>query len=282
MAALTERAMLVRLRVSTWTGSRKNKRVTEENCARYGATRDAGVWLDHFIPDVWRKKLISAAGKLRNEAKHQTLPWLDDSTRILRSDTFMDYRKRLQAELAKYNEVWEEFLKEYPAILANMPNRLQGLANQGQMPSVTELRSKFGATMDVFPISNHQDFRSEMDDEDMKEVKAQMESTYQHNMKRMMNDVWGQMIAMVGKIEAKLSDPDKKFHDSLITNLIELCIQLPKMNLTEDGDLKVMRKEVIDKLCHLKPDNLRHDKTERKDAAKKAKELMEKMKGYTS
>jgi len=52
------------------------------------------------------------------------------------------------------------------------------------------------------------------------------------------------------------------------------------MNLTDDVELENVRKEIIKKLCYLKPDNLRHDKAERKVAAKEAKKLVEKMSAY--
>jgi len=52
------------------------------------------------------------------------------------------------------------------------------------------------------------------------------------------------------------------------------------MNLTDDVELEDVRKEVIEKLCRMKPDTLRHDKAERKVAAKEAKKLVEKMSAY--
>ena len=280
MTALNERAMLVHLRVRAWTGTRKNDQVTQENCRRYEADNDAGVWLTNFIPSKDKSKLISAAAKLRNEWRKGTLPWLDESVRILPSELFMQYRKRMSEARSEYEEITNDFISRFPAICAQMPERLKGLLDKRKLPTVEELKYKFAVTLNVFPLPSMKDFRVGNNEEEKAEILKQAEESMQEASKRMMGNVWGQFSGLVGKIEERLSSPDKKFHDTLITNLIEFCIDLPKMNLTDDVELEDVRKEVIEKLCRMKPDTLRHDKAERKVAAKEAKKLVEKMSAY--
>lgn len=280
MPALNEKAMLVHLRVRAWTGTRKNDHVTRENCKRYEAEEDAGVWLTNFIPSQDKSKLISAAAKLRNEWRKQTLPWLDESIRILPSDLFMEYRKRMSEAKSEYEQVTNSFISRFPKICERMPNRLKGLLDKHKLPTIGELKHKFAVTLNVFPLPTTTDFRIGNSAEEREEIKKQVEATMQEAASRMMGNVWGQLTQLVGKIEERLSSPDKKFHDTLITNLIDFCIDLPKWNLTDDEELEKIRKEVIAKLCVLKPDNLRQDKADRREAAKKAKELVKKMKAY--
>ena len=240
----------------------------------------AGVWLTNFIPNKDKSKLISAAAKLRNEWRKQTLPWLDESVRILPSDLFMKYRERMVKARSEYEKITNDFISRYPAICEKMPNRLKGLLDERKLPTVAELKQKFAVTLNVFPLPTMKDFRIGNSEEEKKEILKQAEDSMQEASKRMMGNVWGQLSGLVSKIVERLSTPDKKFHDTLITNLIEFCIDLPKMNLTDDVELENVRKEVIKKLCMLKPDNLRHDKAERKVAAKEAKMLVKKMSEY--
>lgn len=280
MAKLRERALLVHLRVQTFTGTRKNDEVTKENCKRYNAEADAGVWLTHFIPKKEKDKLISAAAKLRNSWRKETLPWLDESVRILPAEKFFDYRKIMAEAMAAYEVTTESFIERYPAIIANMPKRLQGLMDKKKMPTVEEIKYRFAVTLNVFPLPDMEDWRLGDSEEEQAQIRQEAESSMREAAKRMMGTVWERMTDLIEKIEERLSDPDKKFHDSLITNLIDFCVDLPKWNLTDDKELEKMRKEAIHKLCILKPDNLRNDKAERKVAAKTAKELAEKMKAY--
>jgi hypothetical protein len=283
MAKLNEKAMLVHLRVSMWTGSKKDSRVSSKVCHEYEAEQDAGSWWTYFIPKKELKEVQSAANRLRNEWKRKTLPWMDEGVRIIPSELFLDYSTRMREAMERYNQEVENFLDRYPTIIANMPSRLKGLLDNKNMPTVTEVRMKFGARMGISPIPDATDFRVDLGEEEMMEIRKQSEETMREMASKAMGSVWKQLTDMVAKIEATLSDPDKKFKDSLLGNLIDLCIQLPKLNLVEDQNLEEVRKEAINKLCVLAKDmeELRKNKVERKAAAKTAKELMEKMSAYS-
>ncbi len=281
MAKLNERAMLVHLQVSSWTGAKKDRKVTQETCSRYEADGDAGSWWTYFIPPEDRKRLVTAANRLRNEAKRDTFPWLEGGLRIIPSAMYLDYAQRMRKAMQSYNDFIDKWLDErYPEIIKNMPNRLKGLLDARPMPTAKELRVKFGAYHNMFPIPDMSDFRVQMDAEIQDEVREEMEQSFQSSMNKAMMCVWQQLHDTVEKVAETLKDPDKRFHDSMIGNLIDLCIKLPKMNFTEDENLKAIRKEVIDNLCRLKPESLREDKSIRKEAAKTAKELIGKMSAY--
>jgi hypothetical protein len=78
-----------------------------------------------------------------------------------------------------------------------------------------------------------------------------------------------------------MRQPKKIFRDSLIENLSNFCELIPKMNLTQDNNLEELRKEAVKKLAELKPIDLRESRKDRRKAHKSAKEIMEKIKGYT-
>lgn len=279
-ASLSEKAMLVHLRVSMWTGSRKNKKVSQQVCNEFQADADAGSWWTYYVPRKDLADLQSAANRLRAAWKNQTLPWMDEGIRIVPSVSFMEYSANMRKALQTYEDAVERFLTRYPTIVADMPRRLKQMLDSKPMPSVSDLRSKFGAKMMIFPIPDAKDFRVDLAEDEIAEIRKETESAVQEMTNRAMGSVWKKMKDVVEKMETTLSDPDKKFKDSLVGNLIQLCIDLPHLNLTENEEMEQVRKEMIDKLCQLIPDTLRTDKAARKEAAKKAEDIKKKLEQY--
>jgi hypothetical protein len=80
----------------------------------------------------------------------------------------------------------------------------------------------------------------------------------------------------VGNVVDRLSDPDNIFRDSLITNLRDLCVQLPKLNVAGDEELERMIFET-EKIACLSPDDLRSDDKLRKEAHSTAEDILSAM-----
>jgi len=78
----------------------------------------------------------------------------------------------------------------------------------------------------------------------------------------------------------RLADEDNTFHDTLVENLREQAILLPKFNVSGDPKLDKLLQEINMKLCINDADVLRHDFDIREDVAKDAKEILDKMSGY--
>lgn len=284
MASLRERAMLVHFSKSMWTGAKVDSVVSDELCREKGAERGSGRWWTYFVP----KKNLHELEKAGNAAKaiwqKYTLPWMD-SIGIMLSENYMEFRTDMRQAMAYYDEAKERFLSIYPEIAkhAEASKRLGHLLDGKRMPTVEEVRDKFGIRIEVIPLPDTKDWRVVgLDDEEREKVVKEMEEAFAERTKKAMIPLWDKMTKLVEKIETTLSDPSKAVKDSLIGNLIDFCLELPKLNLVEDKNLEILRKEMISKLCTLghNMDELRKDKGSRQEAAKKAKDVLEKIKGY--
>ena len=58
------------------------------------------------------------------------------------------------------------------------------------------------------------------------------------------------------------------------------AVLLPRLNITDDPDLEAMRREIESAVCNYEPSDLRENKEIRKDAAKEASDILEKMAEY--
>jgi hypothetical protein len=277
---LSERAMLTHVRVSYWTGSKKNKKVTRETVTRKHAVQDAGHWIDHLFSKKDLSEISERTTRVRYTWSQLTLPWMDGGVRILPAARFMEYRTAMNEVISDRMKAVEGFLKTVPEILDRRKREMAELWDtyEGQIPSISEMRDKFAVAHEIYPMPDASDFRVDVGAAEAKEIKQQVTDSINNATKKAVGDLWNQLAELVGKIEEKLSDPKKTFRDSLINNLKDFCNDiLPKMNFTEDESLEAMRKEVTSKLAKLDPGTLRDNKASRKKAAKTAKDIAKKI-----
>lgn len=281
MKKLQERAMLVNLSVSSWSGRTKDNSVSDEVLCAKGAERDSGTWWTYMVPKKNTQAISCAIGRIRTAHAKYTLPWMDGGLRILPADMVFEYTKAIRDAENQFKEVVQNFIDDYPNIVANASKRLGKLLMGKHFPSVHELSRRFGVSVNILPISDAGDFRVQLDEQvDVDEIKNNITNSIQKSLQDAMNTMWEQLGDLIGKVQNTLSQPDKIFRDSLIENLSDFCKRIPKMNLTDDADLESLRQEVMDKLAGLHPDDLREEKGTRKKAADDAAELLERLRSY--
>jgi hypothetical protein len=277
---LSSRAMLVNFTMSTWTGRVKDRQVTNEVTINKNADNDCGAWWTYLIPKSVMKELNNAAMACRLVHYKWTLPWQDGGCRILPAAAFLDYSKSMRDASNKFYKIIDNFIKvEYPEIVKNAEKRLGRLMVQ-KLPDTETIREKFSVSHTIFPLPDANDFRVDIADVDVNAMREEMNNNIQSTLNTAMASVWDQLNTLVGKIESTLKEPDKIFRDTLISNLSDFCMLIPKLNVTEDKKLEKFRKEAVEKLASLKPSNLREDKLARKNANITAKELLNKLKDY--
>ncbi len=278
---LSEKAMLTQLSFSVWTGRTKDNRVSEEVFVQKNAEHDTGTWWTQLIPRQSMRNIHTAYGRCKAVHNNLTLPWRDGGDRILPTAMFMEYTKAMREVKADFDEAVNEFLKGYPEILKNARKRLGSLLDGKSLPTAAEAKRKFGVHQEIYPLPDITDFRVDLAKEDVAEIRKQMKTSIDDTIEKAMTGIWERLIELVEKVKETLGKPKKVFRDSLINNLEDFCELIPKLNLTNDSKLESFRKDTVQRLAKLRPDNLRDDKTERKAAHKAAKDVLKKMKEYT-
>lgn len=278
---LCEKAMLVSVSFSFWTGKTKDRKVTAEVIVTKKSARDAGAWLTNLVSKHDLRNVESARGKVRETHYKYSLPWMDGGLRILPSAMFMKYRQEMSKAIAEHDKALAAFLRDYPTIVKHAKKRLGALLEGKRLPETWEVKRKFAIRQDILPIPSMGDFRCELSSDEADEIRKNVAKSIESMTERAVANIWEQFTTLIEKIEKTMKDPKKVFRDTLISNLTDFCELIPKMNLTNDNKLETLRKEAIAKLAELKPIDLRESKADRKKAHKSAKEIMEKIKGYT-
>jgi len=279
--SLSEKAMLVSVSFSFWTGKTKDKKVTDEVLITKNSEKDAGAWLTNLVSRNDLKPIESARGRVRETHYKYSLPWKDGGLRILPSAMFMKYSEEMRKAIAEHDKAVASFLRHYPEIIAHAKKRLGDLLQGKRLPEACEIKHKFNITQDILPIPEVGDFRCQLSDDQADDIRKKVAASIESMTEKAVAHIWERFTEFIEKIEKTMKQPKKIFRDSLISNLKDFCELIPKMNLTDDNNLEALRKEATKKLAELKPIDLRESKADRKKAHKSAKEIMNKIKGYT-
>ena len=122
--------------------------------------------------------------------------------------------------------------------------------------------------MDVKPAPTGEDFRVDLADEDLAEIRQQIDLDSRANLLRPLLDPVRRMVE-------RLSESDAVFRDTLVTNITDI------LKLTPDGDpaIDAVIARVKDLVRH-DPEVLRQSPSVRQATAQKANEILATMTGY--
>lgn len=283
MNDLSDRAMLVHLAVHQWTGRVKDDKASKEVAASNFASAEAGTTvLVSLAPKKYTNAVDNAGWAARLEHQRLTMPWNDKGHRILPASMFMEYSDRIREKKAIFQTKVDEFLDIYPKLMESVERkqRLGSLCQTHIIPSVEELRHRFRIYTDILPIPTTRDFRVDLADGAVRDIKIEIERNIEAKLKAAQADLWKRLSKLVGHVHECLDDPDKRFRDSLMDNLKDFLVMIPNMNIIGDTDLEWMRQECIDKLAGLSPSDLRDDHAARKKAAKSTKDVLDLISDY--
>lgn len=290
MTQLSEKAVLVNLSISQWTARKEDKKVSREVEAQYHA-HDAGRYSKVLIAQEEIQKLSSIANEARTFHYENTLPWNDDGTRILPTANYLTYTRKIQELKSKFESAVSTFLDAYPDLVTEAQNRLNGLFNAADYPPIEKITRKFDLTVKVNPMPDSADFRVSLQSDDLEAIRGDLDQRIKENTQQAIGDLWKRLYSGVEHMAETLNDPEAKFRDSLVKNLIDLCELLPRLNLTDDPDLERMRKEIEARLTGHDPEALRPKnaktpmeesarKEARKQTAEEASKILKDMEAY--
>jgi hypothetical protein len=270
---LRSRAMLVTLNISVWNPKKKDTTATLETLIKHGASSSAGAFIKNLLPDGSIDRVKKSEGALRALFYKHTLPWRDEGIRILPSAAWEDFANEEREVKREFYEAVGEFLVNYDAHRNRAKAALNGLFSESDYPPVEVVRSKFAVRVSWFPLPDSADFRVDLPEEVRQQLSAEIDSGVSESLKVASDALYTRLGDALGRVVERLDDSDKVFRNTLITNLRELCVQIPKLNVMGDETILRLVGET-EKIASLEPDQIRADETVRKTAHKTAGDIL--------
>jgi len=284
---LAERAMLVTLRISSWSGMMLDKEVTEDVNESYKADKEAGRYNKRLVAASFLKGVSQTHTKARKTHKLLTLPWEDDGTRILGSVGYINYVTLMKDIHRKIDIQVKEFLTMREDYIRDGSKRLGKMFDADDYPSTDEVRDKFDFDLEYNKVPDAADFRVALGDESIKAIIKGIEMRTNKRLQNAMDDVFERIEKtvshMVEKLRAYQPEAGKRadtiIRDSIVQNIFELTRVLPILNITNDPRITELEKRLTADLV-ASPVMLRTDAKLRAVTLSKADAILKKVQSY--
>jgi hypothetical protein len=256
---LSRKAVLVRVMVSAWTAKKKDKEVTNKVHADTKSEHDSGAYNKMMVKPIRIAAITSSVTKIRTLFYSKTRPWCDagkGALRILPNALYTEFSNELRVLIREFETEVDKFCANYDSYVWERINSSDGLFNVRDYPTVGQIRGKFKVDREIIPFPDVADFRSDLDQETVDEIRQQVEATSTRAVSDAMQSTAHEIVKLVGHMAEKLAeqrtksgDTKKWYADTLVENVRELARLLPAFNLTNDSRLTDITTRIERELC---------------------------------
>ena len=261
--SLSSMAMLVELRISTWTARKRDKETTSDLNTSKNADQDASSVYKYLMAGSNHlEKIEKYAAKCRAWNGQQTLPWMK-GVGLLPMENFFKYREQLGTMEANFNTLVDDFVVAYPSLVSAQAFKLGDYFDATEFPDAESLPHRFKFAYNFLPVPESGDFRINCEARVKADLQEQYEKMFNDKLSEAMRDPWDRLHAVLTHMTDKLTDKEdgdrKIFRDSLIDNAIDLCDLLTRLNVTKDPELEKARRMLEKAVTTTDIDDLRSD-----------------------
>jgi hypothetical protein len=272
--SINEKALLVKLSVSQWYNRTIDRKVADEIAQRYEVTEQEDKYVKTLLPRVAVRNIQRAISDLRTFHYANTLPWQDDSVRILSSGNFFPYQQGVAARRAKLDEAVAEFVSNYPKWLDHARKTKKGLFDETQYPTASGIRDHYKVSVTFLPFPNVADFRVDIDGKELERIKEQTQAALVDALGSANQSLIDRLYERVYLLYSALNDPEKIFRDSTVTSIIETADLVERLNVTNDARVNSAVAASRTALQDVHPDKLRSSPDFRNKVALRCAELL--------
>lgn len=234
---IRSRALLVKLTVHRWGGSKKDRKSSEELLDQKEAQHDAGRFTKSLIPEVHRKKIIQAETWIRSKHYALALPWTDDGWRIITPETFQEYAKLMDEGRKMFSEAIAPLVGSWDSIIEGRKTSMGKLFDPADFPTSDELKAAYHIDVDFMPVPCAGDFRVGLTKNEAEAIRQQVEATTDDRIKTASRELWQRLARSLEVLIARVESPEGKIHESVLSNLKNICEVAPRLNFARDPEL---------------------------------------------
>ena len=276
-------AMLSELAISQWTARKKDRKaskdVTDSNNAESG------------VANVNKKLLGSCAeldgvhkmtGMIRNVHYAMTMPWSDAGLRLLPTVQYFNYHKAMTDIENQWRALVGKFLSSYQWEISKAQAKLGDLFDVNEYPTTDALVGKFAFNLNYIPLPDAGDFRIDVGNDAVDEVKTSYDNYYSRQLENAMNDVWTRLHTALSNMSERLDyhDSNKKvFRDRLVDNVTDMIGLLDVCNVTGDSHMTALKNKLEDTMYGISADVLRESTDTRIETKRAVDQIISELPG---
>lgn len=297
--SIANNGVLVDLNISVWTGRKMDKKVSGEvDAAKQTKTKAGNYHKNLFAGTDKLERVNSVAGKIRNWHLKETLPWSDSGTRLLPMGNFFEYKQTLGALETEFYDAVTDFIAAYPNLISAAAFQIGALFNRDDYPSEDKIKDKFRVKSAFTPVPLSGDFRVDTDAAAQQQLRDEYEKMYRQKEEETAKELWERLhsylTTLVDRLDKKQQAIEKaeledsqnaaegitkrgksgQFHESHLTNGIELCSLLSRLNIMNDPSLEAARKYLEAALSGVTAKDIRTSEGTRNEVKARVKDIL--------
>ena len=279
--SISDRAVLVQLNISSWGTERLDKSQTERINLLNNADSKAGkVHKDLMCGTTLAKDIDLHVGRSRLWNHQNTMPWQDRGARLLPTSLFLSYKSEMNSKENKFETMVNRFIPNYAAAKQTAMNYLGSMYREEDYPDVNDIASKYKWTLSVSPIPSSGHFCLDVPAEDLENVRKSCDDFVEQKVAEAMRKPWEDLHTMLTGMSGKLQEVDelngtpKRFHETFVTNALDLCKLLNHMNITNDPQLDKARHQLELVLAGTDVDDIKGNEFVRSDMKKRVDDIL--------
>lgn len=282
---ISEKAMLVSLSISTWSGRKYDRDASSEVAQNHGTdVNRAGRFNKLLIDPAYLKDIASISGNARVYTMSVTLPWLNDGVRIIPVDMYLDYSQKMSEYKSQFNQAVDKLLVNYDALVKQARIELNGLFKETDYPSVDSIRRKHAINVRLFNLPDSADFRVSLSESEFQSTKQEIEQNLAEAQENAVRDVFNRvsmrMEHMLKRLKEVEANDGKGIRESMMKNIVDLADILPRLNITNNPDIDGIAMQIKSELATISSDDLRENQSSRIAAAQSARDILSKVSSY--
>jgi hypothetical protein len=284
IVSISSSSMLVDLSIRSWTGTKIDRDTTQMIDTVNSTTTNAGKYQKNLFAGTKDLHDINKFdSRIRAWNISQTLPWSDKGQRLLPSSKFFEYKQALSNYEAMRKDMINKFLEKYDDLINEAEQALGGLFKRDDYPDKAQVARQFEFKYSFLPVPVDGDFRVDIGNEAIDELKLQFNSSVNERVNNAMADVMWRLEDCLKRMSERLADDDsgaiskkKIFRDTLVTNAQELCEDLKHLNITNNPQIENARKQLSKAVHDIDAESLRDSAFHRQEVKAQVDDILSK------
>ena len=241
--------MIVDFNASVWTARKKDSKASEDVNNTNRADRGVANVTKNLLGDCDELRAVQKfAANTRNIHYSMTLPWSDNGSRLLTTQQYFKYNEVMTDLQNEFARLVDEFLRVYDWKIMDSQAKLGDMFNRDEYPTRDSLQDKFAFRMSYVPLPDAGDFRIDIGNEAMNEIRNQYESHYTTAVNSAMKDLWHKLhdnlTTLVRQLDVNEEGKGNRLYDTVFDRALELIEMLGTCNVTGDSQMEAMRRQL--------------------------------------
>tara|TARA_R100001377_G_scaffold70854_1_gene46369 strand:- start:128 stop:1003 length:876 start_codon:yes stop_codon:yes gene_type:complete len=286
--ALNEKAMLIKVELKKWGGTKTDKSLSE----KIGNDSNTDASLYSVSKKLTKSKTLKEIKKIDGQIRTDCIysgagyrgfchAWDNNGNYLLPIDAKDRFEKRFSEYRDDREKLVKQFVSEYPEIIKSAEHEFGANFDSNDFPHETEIGEYFSCEVIKNVVPSTDDIRINLSKDEIDELKQNAKKQEEDRVEKITKDVTDKINGVLGHFSEKIK-AGETFRDSTLDKVMELCEVIPALNIGGDSKIHKAHQGLMDIFTgkNIDAQSLRDDKDKAKELADKSDEIIEGLEGW--